>query len=72
MADTTLNLLQHALKKKGLPSAMAQPALVELCGIIDMFNQQHWHDRDRYGEEIRKLRAEVTDLRRKLTAKESA
>lgn len=33
--------------------------------VIDHYNEQHWHDRNRYGEEIRKLKARIDELEQK-------
>lgn len=44
-------------KRKGMPDREA------FFAVIDHFNSQHWHDRNRYGEEIKQLKAEIERLR---------
>lgn len=34
--------------------------------VLDHFNDQHWSDRNRYGEEIKYLKAEVDALRERI------
>lgn len=45
--------LYHAFVKKGMPKEDA------FFAVIDHFNTQHWHDRDRYDERIRRLESQM-------------
>jgi hypothetical protein len=33
-----------------------------LFAVIDHHNEQHWYDRNRYGEEIKRLKARIAKL----------
>lgn len=43
--------------KKGLQKEDA------FFAVLDTFNDQHWHDRNRYHERIKTLEAKVADLK---------
>ena len=64
MANSSLELLKVALKRRGLTGPI-NPVAEEMCKIIDHFNEQHWHDRDRYDERIKKLEGEIARLKSK-------
>ena len=42
-----------------------------IAKTIDLYNDQHWYDRDRYGEMIRELKAENRELRERVAALEA-
>jgi hypothetical protein len=59
--NSSLELLKVALKQRGFTGPLNAVA-EEMCKIIDHFNQQHWSDRNRYGEEIKQLKAKIAKL----------
>jgi hypothetical protein len=64
--NSTLTLLQHRLRQRGANLSAISTAAAVLCEIIDEHNSLHWHDRNRYGEEIRKLAEENKKLRERV------
>lgn len=49
-------MLFETFRKKGVGEREA------FFQVIDHFNEQHWHDRNRYGEEIKALKQRVNEL----------
>ena len=48
------------LRKQGMPDRDA------MFAMVDHFNSQHWHDRDRYGQEIKQLKEQIERLREQI------
>jgi hypothetical protein len=59
--NSSLELLKNALVRRAA-SAVVSPQAEEICRIIDHFNSQHWHDRNRYDEQIKALEAKLAKL----------
>jgi hypothetical protein len=55
MANNSRQLYQMFIKK-GMQKEDA------FFAVIDHFNDQHWHDRDRYHERIKQLESQVAKL----------
>ena len=53
MTDNPSRQLYQSFLKKGLQKEDA------FLAVLDLFNAQHWNDRDRYHERIKTLEAEV-------------
>lgn len=63
---SALDLLRTALARRGDKSSVS-PVAAETCGIIDHFNDLHWHDRNRYAEEIKAMKDELRRLKEKVS-----
>ena len=59
--NSSLELLKVALKQRGMTGPI-NPVAEEMCKIIDHYNEQHWHDRNRYAEENNQLKARIAKL----------
>lgn len=57
---TGSQIMIEKFMKEGITSGRS------IAMTIDHFNDQHWYDRDRYGEMIRELKAENQELRSRL------
>jgi hypothetical protein len=58
-------ILYQGFIKKGMPKEDA------FFAVLDHFNEQHWYDRNRYGEEIKRLSEEFMQLKARLSALET-
>lgn len=65
-----LLMLKEKVRKASIPGSINATAEF-ICGIIDHFNTLHWHDRNRYGEEIKELRKEVAELKGRISKLEN-
>lgn len=63
MADETLKLLQHAVRKRGSNISSISPSAEDLCRIIDHWNTLHWEDRNRLTAEVKRLTDENKQIR---------
>ena len=61
MGNSSLELLKVALKRRGMTGPI-NPVAEEMCKIIDHYNDQHWHDRNRYGTEIDSLKTRIAQM----------
>ena len=60
--NSSLELLKASLAKRGIKSGAISPQAEEICKLIDHFNEQHWHDRNSYGAEIKRLKSRIAKL----------
>ncbi len=65
MSNEARVLAKQFQSKEGMTAGDA------ICAVVDHFNLLHWQDRNRYGEEIKALKAQNDDLADRLSTLES-